>query len=112
MDEGRGTKFNATEKFLVGFILFILAAISINALGSCNAEAAEPEYDRRAVVYTTGVTAGPWIGGNSWPHTGTAVTLPLLQYFHPLETPSMADFMDWHALQELYLEPEPLSETE
>jgi outer membrane protein OmpA-like peptidoglycan-associated protein len=72
---------------IVGILAFIIFA---------SREAPAEEIDPRVPTFTTGVTVGPWIGGNSWPHTGTGIAIP---FQHRSDDGTVGKFMDWRTLQ-------------
>jgi len=77
-------------------ILIVLAIVGLLAFIVFNRPASAEDLDPRAPAFTTGVTVGPFHGGNSWPYTGTGIIIPL---DHTTGPNAAADFMDWRALQ-------------
>jgi outer membrane protein OmpA-like peptidoglycan-associated protein len=71
---------------IIGFLAFIIFT---------RPSVAE-DIDPRVPTFTTGVTVGPFHGGNSWPHTGVGVAIP---FQHRSDDGTVGKFMDWRALQ-------------
>jgi prepilin-type N-terminal cleavage/methylation domain-containing protein len=69
-------------------VLCLIAIISILAIVVFTWPAAAEDADPRVPTYTTGVTVGPFHGGNSWPYTGTGIAIPLPDRDH-------GEFIDW-----------------
>ncbi len=77
--------------------MILVAIVGILALSFFGPrEAPAEETDPRVRTFTTGVTVGPWIGGNSWPHTGIGIAIP---FQHRSDDGIVDYFMDWRALQ-------------
>jgi len=76
--------------------MILIAIIGCLAFIVLSRPSAAEDIDPRVPTYTTGVTVGPFHGGNSWPHTGVGIAIP----FHDRsDDGTVGQFMDWRALQ-------------
>ena len=77
---------------LVVLALLLVTAPAWSAKAANGREPGDPRVPTFSGFYT-GRTAGPWIGGNSWPHSGPGISI-----VPPVMVNPMAAFTDWKGL--------------